>query len=182
MKEKGVTLWFTGLSGSGKSTLANILVQRLRNAGRNVELLDGDEVRTNLTADLGFSKADRDENIKRITFVAKLLSRNGVIVITAAISPYQEARDRARAAIDDFVEVFVDCPLEVCIDRDVKGLYAKAIAGEIPHFTGISDPYEPPKDAEIVIRSHEVSPEDGASDILNRLAELGYLEQGAVYA
>ncbi|HEV3309475.1 MAG TPA: adenylyl-sulfate kinase, partial [Chloroflexota bacterium] len=133
MEQKGVTLWFTGLSGSGKSTLANILVERLKADGRRVELLDGDEVRTNLTSDLGFSKEDRDENIKRISFVAKLLSRNGIVVISAAISPYEEARAKARAEIDDFVEIFVDCPLEECMHRDVKGLYAKAISGEIPH-------------------------------------------------
>jgi adenylyl-sulfate kinase len=172
--EKGLTLWFTGLSGSGKSTLANILVQRLRDAGRRVELLDGDEVRTNLTADLGFSKEDRDENIKRISYVAKLLSRNGVVAITAAISPYQEARDKARSEIEEFVEIFVDCPLEVCADRDVKGLYAKAMRGEIPHFTGVSDPYEAPVDPEIWIHSDRQSPEECADLVLSRLRELGY--------
>jgi adenylylsulfate kinase len=174
VQEKGLTLWFTGLSGSGKSTLANVLVQRLRDSGRQVELLDGDAVRTNLTADLGFSKEDRDENIKRIAFVSKLLSRNGVVAITAAISPYQEARDRARSEIDDFVEVFVDCPLEVCASRDVKGLYAKALRGEIPHFTGVSDPYEPPPNPEIWIHSDRQSPEESADMVLSRLEELGY--------
>ena len=174
MQEQGITLWFTGLSGSGKSTLANILVQRLRAAGRRVELLDGDEVRTNLTADLGFSKEDRDENIKRISYVAKLLSRNGVVAITAAISPYREARDKARAETDDFIEIFVDCPLEVCAQRDVKGLYAKAMRGEIPHFTGVSDPYEPPLNAEITIHSDQLSPEESVDSILQRLSELGY--------
>ena len=174
MKEKGITLWFTGLSGSGKSTLANILVERLRSAGRYVELLDGDEVRTNLTSDLGFSKEDRDENIKRISFVAKLLSRNGVVAITAAISPYREARDKARAETEDFVEIYIDCPLEVCAQRDVKGLYAKAMAGEIPHFTGVSDPYEAPDNAEITIRSHEQTPDESVELIFERLAEMGY--------
>jgi adenylylsulfate kinase len=179
VQEKGVTLWFTGLSGSGKSTLANILVERFIAEGRRVELLDGDEVRTNLTADLGFSKEDRDENIKRISYVAKLLSRNGVVVITAAISPYIEARDRARAEIDDFVEIFVDCPVEVCAQRDVKGLYAKAMSGEIPHFTGVSDPYEAPKNAEVVIRSDKLSPEESADVIFARLDELGYVRSKA---
>ena len=174
MQDQGVTLWFTGLSGSGKSTLANLLVERLRAAGRRVELLDGDEVRTNLTADLGFSKEDRDENIKRISYVAKLLSRNGVVAITAAISPYQEARDKARAETEDFVEIYVNCPLEVCAQRDVKGLYAKAIAGEIPHFTGVSDPYEPPPSAEIVIHSDQQSPEESVGLIFDRLEQLGY--------
>ena len=175
MQERGVTLWFTGLSGSGKSTLANILVERLRAAGRRVELLDGDEVRTNLTSDLGFSKEDRDENIKRISYVAKLLSRNGVVAITAAISPYQEARDKARAETNDFVEIFVDCPLEVCAQRDVKGLYAKAMRGEIPHFTGVSDPYEPPTDAEITIHSDKLSPDESIDLIFERLGALGYV-------
>ncbi len=174
MQEQGVTLWFTGLSGSGKSTLANILVERLQAAGRRVELLDGDEVRTNLTSDLGFSKEDRDENIKRISYVAKLLSRNGVVAITAAISPYLEARDKARAETDDFVEIYVDCPLEVCAQRDVKGLYEKAMRGEIPHFTGVSDPYEPPINAEITVHSDKLSPQESVEMIFQRLEELGY--------
>jgi len=172
--QQGVTLWFTGLSGSGKSTLANILVERLRTAGRPVELLDGDEVRTHLTSDLGFSKEDRDENIKRISFVAKLLARNGVVAITAAISPYREARDKARAESDNFVEIFVDCPLEVCAQRDVKGLYAKAMRGEIPHFTGVSDPYEAPLTPEIWIHSDKQTPEESVNLIFRRLTELGY--------
>lgn len=179
MQETGVTLWFTGLSGSGKSTLANILVERLRAEGRYVELLDGDEVRTHLTADLGFSKEDRDENIKRISFVAKLLSRNGVVAITAAISPYRAARDKVRAEMENFVEIFVDCPLEVCAQRDVKGLYAKAMRGEIPHFTGVSDPYESPLNAEITIHTDQMSPEASVDLIFTRLAELGHL-RGAV--
>jgi adenylylsulfate kinase len=174
VQKQGVTLWFTGLSGAGKSTLANIMVERLRSAGRQVELLDGDEVRTNLTADLGFSKEDRDENIKRIAYVSKLLSRNGVVAITAAISPYHEARAKARAEIDDFVEIFIDCPIEICAQRDVKGLYAKAMAGEIPHFTGVSDPYEVPEDAEIVIPSHKHSPDESVDLIFEQLSRLGY--------
>lgn len=177
MENTGFTLWFTGLSGSGKSTLANILVERLRGAGQRIELLDGDEVRTNLTKDLGFSKEDRDTNITRIAYVAKLLSRNGVIAITAAISPYREARDRARAEIENFVEIFVDCPLEVCIERDVKGLYARAIRGEIPNFTGVSDPYEPPSHPEITVHSNQSSPEESVENILRSLIGLGRLNQ-----
>lgn len=173
--EEGFTIWFTGLSGAGKSTLANLLVDRLRGMGRRVELLDGDEVRTNLSSGLGFSKADRDMNIQRIAYVAKLLSRNGVIAITAAISPYRETRDRARAEIRNFVEVYVDCPLEVCEERDVKGLYKKARAGEIAQFTGISDPYEAPENPEIVVHTAQENPEQDVEIILSKLADLGYL-------
>jgi adenylylsulfate kinase len=174
--EEGFTLWFTGLSGSGKSTLANILVERLRGMGRYVELLDGDEIRQNLSQGLGFSKADRDANIQRIAFVAKLLSRNGVIAITAAISPYRETRDAARREIKNFVEVYVECPLEVCEERDVKGLYKKARSGEIKQFTGISDPYEAPPTPEIAVHTSAESPEESVEHILSRLAELGYLQ------
>lgn len=177
MKEKGFTLWFTGLSGAGKSTIANILVERLHDAGRYVELLDGDEVRTNLTADLGFSKEDRDENIKRIAFVAKLLSRNGVIAITAAISPYLEAREKARSDIADFVEVFIDCPVEVCAQRDVKGLYEKAMRGEIPHFTGVSDPYEPPTRPDIWLHTNEQTVEESVDAIISELHKMGLLPE-----
>jgi len=173
--DEGFTLWFTGLSGAGKSTLANILAERLRGMGRRVELLDGDEVRKNLSSGLGFSKADRDANIRRIAYVAKLLSRNGVIAITAAISPYREIRDEARRDIKNFVEVFVDCPLEICEQRDVKGLYARARSGEIQQFTGISDPYEPPAHAEITVHTDQESPEQDVELILSRLADLGYL-------
>ncbi len=176
MENEGFTLWFTGLSGAGKSTLANIVAERLRGMGRRVELLDGDEVRQNLTKDLGFSKADRDTNITRITYVAKLLARNGVIAITAAISPYKEARDRARSEMENFVEVYVECPVDVCAERDVKGLYAKAMRGEIPNFTGVSDPYEAPENPEILIRSNQQTPEESAAEILDKLADLGYLK------
>ncbi|HLJ66970.1 MAG TPA: adenylyl-sulfate kinase [Chloroflexota bacterium] len=176
MQQQGFTLWFTGLSGAGKSTLANIVQQRLEDMGRYVELLDGDEIRTNLSQGLGFSKEDRDTNIRRITFVAKLLSRNGVVAITAAISPYRETRDRARREIANFVEVFVDCPLAVCEERDVKGLYKKARSGEIPHFTGVSDPYEAPLEAEITVHTDYGTPEETAEVILSRLGELGYVQ------
>jgi len=175
--DEGFTIWFTGLSGSGKSTLANLLVQRFREMERYVELLDGDEIRTNLSQGLGFSKADRDANIQRIAFVAKLLSRNGVIAITAAISPYQATRDAARSQIRRFVEIFVDCPLEVCEERDVKGLYAKARAGEIAQFTGISDPYEAPVNPEIVVHTDRETPEESVERIMTALGELGYLPQ-----
>ncbi len=173
--EEGFAIWFTGLSGAGKSTLANILVDRLQAMGRRVELLDGDEVRKNLSSGLGFSKEDRDANIRRIAFVAKLLSRNGVIAITAAISPYRAIRDEARGEIRNFVEIFVDCPLNVCEERDVKGLYAKARSGEIKQFTGISDPYEPPINPEVVVHTDRENPEQDVEIIIGKLGELGYL-------
>jgi adenylylsulfate kinase len=178
--EEGFTLWFTGLSGAGKSTLANLLQERLEQMGRKVELLDGDEVRKNLSQGLGFSKADRDANIQRIAYVAKLLSRNGVVAITAAISPYRETRDRARAEIANFVEVYVDCPLEVCEERDVKGLYKKARSGEIAQFTGISDPYEAPEKPEIHLHTERENPEQDIEIMLAKLAELGYVPRELV--
>ncbi len=150
---KGFTLWFTGLSGSGKSTLSERIYRRLVESGAKVELLDGDEVRTHLSKGLGFSKEDRDTNIRRIGFVAELLSKHGVIAITAAISPYRETRDAVRARIGNFVEIHMDCPIAVLAERDVKGLYKKALAGEIPHFTGVSDPYEPPVSPELRVDS-----------------------------
>lgn len=173
--DEGFTLWFTGLSGAGKSTLAEIVQQRLREMGRRVELLDGDEIRKNLSQGLGFSKADRDANILRIAFVARLLSRNGVVAITAAISPYRAIRDQARAEISNFVEVFVDCPLEVCEQRDVKGLYKKARSGEITQFTGISDPYEAPEHPEIHLHTDAENLEQDVEIIFTRLRELGLL-------
>ncbi len=180
--EDGFTLWFTGLSGAGKSTIANAVVERLQALGRRVELLDGDEIRKNLSQGLGFSKADRDANIARIAFVAKLLSRNGVIAITAAISPYRETRDHARAEISNFVEVFVDCPLEVCEQRDVKGLYARARSGEIKQFTGISDPYEVPQNPEITVHTDQENVDQEVEIVLSKLAELGYLPREAATA
>lgn len=174
--QKGVTLWLTGLSGSGKSTLANFLEKKLKERGAKVEILDGDEVRENLSKGLGFSKEDRDTNIKRIGYVAKLLARNGVAVITAAISPYREVRDYIRKQNKDFVEVFVKCPLEQCIDRDVKGLYKKALAGEIKQFTGVSDPYEEPLNPEVTVCTNLESIEESAGKILSKLEELGYIQ------
>src|SRR5689334_13746196 len=140
--DKGFTLWFTGMSGAGKSTLANLVADELRGRGHRVEVLDGDEVRTNLSKGLGFSKEDRDTNIRRIGYVARLLARNGVVAISAAISPYRDVRDEIRKQHERFYEVYVKCPLEKLVERDVKGLYKKALAGELPHFTGVSDPYE----------------------------------------
>jgi adenylyl-sulfate kinase len=174
---EGFTLWFTGLSGAGKSTISEIVEQQLRERGLRVELLDGDVVRTKLSKGLGFSKEDRDENVRRIGFVCQLLSRNGVAAIAAFISPYREIRDEVRAKTHNFVEVYVQCPLETLIERDVKGLYKKALAGEIANFTGVSDPYEPPLNPEIVVKTNEETPRQSATKILARLEELGYLRQ-----
>ena len=172
---RGVTIWFTGLSGAGKTTLAEALTPRLRSSGKKIEILDGDIVRTHLSKGLGFSKEDRDTNILRIAFVAHLLTRNGVTVLVSAISPYRSTRNRAREMIGDFVEVHVAPPLEECIRRDVKGLYKKAIAGEIKEFTGISDPYEEPEAAEVTIDTSKASVDEGVLAIESRLRELGYL-------
>ena len=172
---QGFTLWFTGLSGAGKSTISGIIEKRLREAGAKVEVLDGDVVRENLSKGLGFSKEDRDENIRRIGFVCELLSRNGVIAMVAAISPYRAVREQIRRRIRNFVEVYVECPLEVVAGRDVKGLYKKAIAGEIPQFTGVSDPYEPPLSPEVVVHSASQSPEESANRVWAKLEELGLI-------
>jgi adenylylsulfate kinase len=163
----GFTLWFTGLSGAGKSTIAEIVEASLRERGLGVEVLDGDVVRTNLSKGLGFSKEDRDTNIRRIAFVADLLSRNGVIAITAAISPYREIRDEARETMGDrFVEIYVKASVDECARRDVKGLYEKAFKGEIKEFTGVSDPYEPPLDPEIVVDTENETAEESAGKVL----------------
>jgi adenylylsulfate kinase len=176
---KGFTLWFTGLSGAGKSTLSLPIAARLKALGHRVEILDGDLVRTNLSRGLTFSKEDRDINIRRIGFVSNLLSRNGVVAITAAISPYREVRDEVRRMITNdgagFVEVFVTCPIEVLAERDVKGLYKKALAGEIANFTGVSDPYEEPVNPEVVVDSSKESVDASVDRILGRLRELGYV-------
>jgi adenylyl-sulfate kinase len=167
----GITIWFTGLSGAGKTTVASLIAASLREKGLRVEVLDGDVVRTNLSKGLGFSKEDRDTNIRRIGFVCELLSRNGVIAIAAAISPYRTVRDEVRARIPNFVEVFVDCPLETLIARDSKGLYRKALAGEIKEFSGISDPYEPPLRPEVVLRTAEEQPEESARKVWAALVD-----------
>jgi adenylyl-sulfate kinase len=176
--DRGFTVWFTGLSCSGKSTLAELVAEKLRRRGKTkIEVLDGDVVRTHLSKGLGFSKEDRDINIRRIGFVCKLLSRNGVIAISAAISPYREVRDWNRREIGDFVEVYCKCPLEVCIRRDVKGLYKKALAGEIKNYTGIDDPYEEPLSPEVVVETDRESPEESARKVIEKLEALGYLDE-----
>ena len=174
--ESGFTVWFTGLPCAGKTTICSLVEQRLKDHGRRVEVLDGDLVRENLSRGLGFSRADRDENIRRIAFVSKLLTRNGVATLVAAISPYREAREAARREIGRFVEVYVSCPIEVCMERDSKGLYKKALAGEIPAFTGISDPYEPPLSPELILHTDKESPAESAARVLDRLLELGFLD------
>jgi adenylylsulfate kinase len=178
--DKGFCLWFTGLSGSGKTTITTILVDELRRRGSKLEVLDGDVVRENLSKGLGFSKEDRDTNIRRIAFVANLLSRNGVPVITAAISPYREIRNEAREMMDSrFIEAYVKASIDVCEERDVKGLYAKARAGEIKEFTGVSDPYEPPENPELVLETEQQAPEESARQILDYLEERGLIPKAA---
>src|SRR5947208_708150 len=171
----GFTLWFTGLSGAGKSTLAAAVSTELRDRGIPVEVLDGDEVRQNLSKGLGFSREDRDTNIRRIGYVAKLLTRNGVAVITAAISPYRAIRDEVREDIGAFVEVYVRASLDECIRRDTKGLYRRALAGEIPQFTGVSDPYEEPLSPELVIDTEREEISDSTARVIDRLLDLGHL-------
>ena len=179
MANTGFTIWFTGLSGAGKSTLSEVIEQRLKVRGRNVEILDGDVVRTHLSKGLGFSREDRDTNIKRIGFVCGLLTRNGVICISAAIAPYAEAREWARKEIGNFVEVYVKCPIEVCRQRDVKGLYKLVDEGKIKNFTGVDDPYEEPEHPELVIETHKETVEESVTHIFAKLVELGYLEDEA---
>lgn len=174
-RDQGLTIWFTGLSGAGKSTLSEMLAARLRQHGRKVELLDGDEVRTHLSKGLTFSKEDRDTNVRRIGYVCQLLSRNGVIAISAAISPYRAVREELRAKIGGFVEVYVECPIPVLASRDVKGLYKKALAGEIQNFTGVSDPYEPPAHPDIHVDSSLETPDDSLDKIWFKLEALGFL-------
>jgi adenylylsulfate kinase len=177
MKQRGVTVWFTGLSGAGKTTITKAIENKLREHNYPVEILDGDIVRENLTKGLGFSKADRDTNIRRIGFVANLLTRNGVIVLVSAISPYREVREEVKASIGDFVEVFVNAPLAVCEERDVKGLYKRARSGEIKSFTGIDDPYEPPSNPEVECRTDLESLEESVAKVWQKLEDLGYLSQ-----
>lgn len=175
VNEQGYVLWMTGLSGAGKTTIALILEEELKVRKLKVERLDGDVVRQSLTRDLGFTAEDRAKNIERVTFVAKLLSRNGVGVICSFISPYQTVRDHVRDNTTNFLEVFIDAPLDVVIERDVKGLYQKAIAGEIPNFTGISDPFESPENPDIHVDTEKYSPEECAHFILGKLEKLGYI-------
>jgi adenylylsulfate kinase len=173
--QRGVTVWLTGLSGAGKTTITDALAAKLRDRGINLEVLDGDIVRTNLTKGLGFSKEDRDENVRRIGFVSHLLTRNGVIVLVSAISPYRAIRDEVRDRIGDFVEVYVSAPVEVCEQRDVKGLYAKARSGEIKQFTGISDPYEAPLNPEVNCETHNETLDESVDKVIAKLEEMGYL-------
>ncbi|MBA2240739.1 MAG: adenylyl-sulfate kinase [Solirubrobacterales bacterium] len=174
--EKGFCLWFTGLSGSGKTTITNLLVRELRRRDSKLEVLDGDIVRENLSKGLGFSKEDRDINIRRIAFVADLLSRNGVPVITAAISPYRDIRDEARGMMGErFIEAYVEASVEACEERDTKGLYAKARSGEIKEFTGVSDPYEPPLSPEITVNTEDETAEESAQKIVAYLEERGFI-------
>ena len=183
---RGFTVWFTGLSGAGKSTLATALASALTSelAGRGlkVEILDGDEVRTNLSKGLGFSREDRDTNIRRIGYVARLLARNGAGVIAAAISPYREVRAEVRRSIESdgaaFIEVFVKCPLDVLVERDVKGLYKKALAGEIKEFTGVSDPYEAPVDPDVTVETDSETVEESIRKIIQELARRGFVLLG----
>ena len=174
-KQKGVTLWFTGLSGSGKTTIAIEVENELKEKGYKVQRLDGDIVRQHLTRDLGFSKKDRDENIRRVSFVAKLLTNQDIITLCCFISPYQQARQEARELIGEFAEIYVNAPLEVCEKRDVKGLYAKARAGKIPEFTGISDPYEPPEEAEIELCTDQKGINESAAKVIKYLEEKSYI-------
>jgi len=176
MSNKGFTIWFTGLSGAGKSTLSEALEERLKARERNVEILDGDIVRTHLSKGLGFSREDRDTNIKRIAFVCSLLTRNGVICISAAIAPYRQARQWARQEIGNFVEVYVKCPIAVCRQRDVKGLYKLVDEGKIKGFTGVDDPYEEPEHPELVVETDKETIEESVRRIFAKLEELGYLD------
>ena len=180
---QGFTIWFTGLSGAGKTTLTNTLIPQLRARGARVEVLDGDEVRTNLSKGLGFSKEDRDTNIRRIGYVSRLLARNGVGVIAAAISPYREIRDEVRGSIEAdgaiFLEVCVKASLDALVERDVKGLYKKALAGEIKQFTGVSDPYEEPLKPELVVETDRETVEESAAKILAKLEELKLIASAA---
>lgn len=176
MKQQGVTIWLTGLSGAGKTTITQALAEKLLASGYGIEVLDGDVLRTNLTKGLGFSKEDRDENIRRIGFVAHLLTRHGVIVLVSAISPYREIREEVRGKIGHFLEVFVNAPLSVCEERDVKGLYQRARKGEIKGFTGIDDPYEAPLNPEVECRTDLEELEDSVAKIWQALVTHDYIE------
>lgn len=180
MRETGVTIWFTGLPCAGKSTLAQAVAQRLKAHGRNVEVLDGDAVRTHLSKGLGFSREDRDINIRRIAFVCALLTRNGVTSIAAAISPYKETRSWARREIGNFVEIYVKCPVEVCRQRDIKGMYRLADEDKIRNFTGVDDPYEEPESPELVLETDKETVEECVARICTKLEELGYLESAKI--
>lgn len=172
---QGFVLWFTGLPCSGKTTVADMVAEKLKRMNMKVERLDGDIVRQGLTRDLGFSKEDRDKNIERVTFVAKLLSRNGVATLVSFVSPYREKRKNAKEETTNFIEVFTKCPVDVCKQRDVKGMYAKALKGEIKGFTGVDDPYEEPLDAEIVIETDKETIEESAEKVIEKLKSLNLI-------
>jgi adenylyl-sulfate kinase len=176
----GLTIWFTGLSGAGKSTIGQRVATALREQGHRVEVLDGDEVRQTLSAGLGYSKEDRDINIRRIGFVAELLTRNGVVAITAAISPYRDTRAEVRRRIGRFVEVYVRCSIEVLSERDVKGLYKRALAGEIEHFTGVSDPYEAPEAPDVIVDSGTQTVDESVAAVLAAVQASGLLPEPAL--
>lgn len=175
MEHKGFTLWFTGLPCSGKTALANTVADELRKKGMKVERLDGDIVRKSLTRDLGFSEEDRNMNIERVTFVAKLLTRNGVAVLASFVSPYNKIREYSRNEIGDYILVYVKCSLEECEKRDTKGMYAKARAGEIKNFTGIDHPFEEPNSADIIVETDKQSIKESKDIILKALDKMGYL-------
>ncbi len=182
-EEQGFTVWFTGLSGSGKTTISEMVVRQLRERGLKVETLDGDVVRTHLSAGLGFSKEDRDANIRRIGWVCELLNRNEVVAVVAAISPYRAARDEVRAQLGRFVEVYLEAPIEVLAGRDPKGLYRKAQAGEITGFTGVDDPYEPPLNADVTCHTDgRETPEQSAARVIAKLEEVGYIPKAPAAA
>jgi len=173
--QKGFTAWFTGLPCCGKTTIAKKLYEILKKHGYKVEHLDGDILRKDLTSDLGFSKKDREENLKRVTFVAKLLTRNNVIVLATFVSPYEKRRQKIRKEINKFIEIYVKCPVEICIKRDVKGMYKKALAGKIKDFTGINDPYEEPINPDLVIKSDTETVEESVEKVLKKLKEQGFI-------
>jgi adenylylsulfate kinase len=175
-EQKGFTVWFTGLPCCGKTTVADRVAKILKKRGYKVERLDGDIVREGLTSDLRFSKEDRDENIKRVTFVAKLLTRNGVAVLATFVSPYRERRNKSRAELGNFVEIYAKCPVEVCMKRDVKGMYKKALSGEIKDFTGVSDPYEEPEHPELILYTDKETIDESVDKVIKKLEELGYIK------
>jgi adenylylsulfate kinase len=175
MEQKGFTAWFTGLPCSGKTTIADKVAEILKDRGYRVERLDGDIVRRELSDDLGFSREDRDENIKRVTFVAKLLTRNGVAVLASFVSPYGERRKKARETIENFVEIYTRCPVSVCMERDEKGMYKKAIAGEIMNFTGVNDPYEEPESPDLILDTEKETVEESVQKVVRKLVDLGYI-------
>jgi adenylylsulfate kinase len=177
MNHQGFTIWFTGLPCCGKTTIADQVAIVLKNKNYTVEQLDGDIIRQGVTRDLGFSKKDRDENIKRVTSIAKTLTQNNVIVLASFVSPYREQRRNARKEIQKFFEVYVRCPVEICIQRDVKGMYKKAIEGKITHFTGVDDPYEEPEHPELILDTDKESVEESVQKVFKKLEELGYLKR-----